>query len=196
MADELILEDVVAKAPDQLEENETVKGVLEVKEEKKVEPEYRFTPKKEDKKPDDEDEEEVDPEDKKLIGKMVEKGLKPLKDQLQSQSQTTQELMDKAEVDSFIGSKPEAKQYREKMLTYMKAEHYNALPAHAIFKIVAGDDLEKIGAEKERTAREKAEETYTPGNSVRQPSPTGKDWSKASSADIAAQKAKIFGQQI
>ncbi len=207
MADELILEDVTAKAPEELAENETTfikehaeeltdeqketfKDVLEVKEEKEeeeeeVKPEYRYTPSKEE---EEKEEEEVDPEDKKLIGKVVSKELKSVNDRLEQQSQVL-------EVDSFITTRPEAKPYRTKMLTYMKAEHYNALPAHVIFKIVAGDDLEKIGAEKERTAREQAEATRTAGSSVRPTGSAGKDWSKASKEDIAAQKAKIFGYQ-
>src|SRR3990167_1343847 len=209
MAEELVLEDVTAKAPDTLAENETAfikehvseltdeqketfKSVLEVKEEKKekkeeeeVKPEYRFTPQK--KEETTEEEEEVDPEDKKVIGKVVNKELKPVRDSLEQQSQVL-------EVDSFIVSRPEAQQYRTKMLAYMKAEHYNALPVHVIYKIVAGDDLEKIGAEKERKAREQAEATRTDGSSARPTESGGKDWSKASKEEVAAQKAKIFGQ--
>ena len=210
---ELTLETVTAKAPDQLAENEsafikehagelsdeqktTFKGILEPKQEEEVKPEYRFT-KKETKPADDEDDEDdgTDPEDKKVISRMVEKGLKPFKDQLQEQNQTTRNIQDQTEVDSFITNRPEAKPYRNKMLTYMKAEHYNALPAHAIFKIVAGDDLEKIGAEREREAREQAEATRTGGSSVRPTGSGGKDWSKASPEEIANKKAEIFNQQ-
>lgn len=218
MADELNLEEVVAIAPEELteehtaflkehveeltdEQKTTFKTVLEEKKEEKeekeeeIKPEYRFAPKKKEETEEEEtkEEDEVDPDDKKLIGKMVEKGLKPVKDLLDQQNQTTKIIQDQTEVDSFINSRPEAKPYRAKMLTYMKAEHYNALPAHVIFKIVAGDDLEKIGAEKERQAREQAEATRTGGSSVRPTGTGGKDWSKASKEDIAAQKAKIFG---
>lgn len=205
MTDELNLETITAKAPEDLAENEsafikehsedlsveqkeTFKDVLTVKEEKKLEvikPEYRFT--KPEIKPDDDDD-GTDPEDKKVISKMLEKNLKPYAD-------TTRKIEDQLEVDSFIASRPEAKTYRNKMLTYMKAEHYKELPTDIIYKIVAGDDLEKIGAEKERKAREQAEATHTGGSSVRPSGSGGKDWSKASSADIAAKKAEIYGQQ-
>lgn len=206
MADELDLEEVVAIAPEELteehtaflkehteeltdEQKETFKSVLEVKEEKKEEevtPEYRTVAQKKEDKKDDEDDDEVDPEDAKRISKVVGKELKPYNDRLEEQSQVV-------EVDSFITTRPEAKPYRQKMLTYMKAEHYNALPAHVIYKIVAGDDLEKIGAEKERKVREQASATQTAGSSARPTGGDGKDWGRASSEDVAAQKAKIFG---
>jgi hypothetical protein len=217
MTEELNLEEVVALPVEELkeehttflnehveelsdEQKETFKDVLKPVEPKnsdeEVVPEYRFAPKKIDEKKTDEEEEEddeVDPNDKKLIGKMVEKGLKPVKDLLDQQSQTTKTIQDQTEVDAFINVKPEAKPYRAKMLTYMKAEHYNVLPIHSIFKIVAGDDLEKIGAEKERLAREKAEATHDNGSSVRPTTSVGKDWNKATPQEIADQKAKIFG---
>lgn len=216
MADELNLEEVVAIAPEELteehtaflnehagelndEQKETFKDVLKVEpvKDEPVVPEYRFAPKKLDEKQEEEEEEEddVDADDKKLIGKMVEKGLKPVRELLDQQNQTTKTIQDQTEVDSFILSRPEAKPYRTKMLSYMKADHYKELPAHVIFKIVAGDDLEKIGAEKERVAREKAEATRGGGSSARPTSSTNKDWSKATSQEVADQKAKIFGYQ-
>jgi len=213
MADELNLEEVVAIAPEELteehttflkenveelsdEQKTTFKDVLEAKEEEEeVKPEYRFAKKDEEKEEEQEDD-EIDPEDKKTISKVVDKELKDVRKQLGEQQQATRNIQDQSEVDSFIASKPEAKTYRNKMLTYMKADHYNALPAHAIYKIVAGDDLEKLGAERERQAVEKANATQTDGSSVRPTGSGGKDWSKASSADIAAKKAEIYGQQI
>ena len=216
MTDELNLEEVVAIAPEELTEEHTAflkehaeeltdeqkivfKDVLEVKKEEKEEeivPEYRFVPKKkEDIKEEEElDEDEIDPEDKKTIGKVVDRELKAVKKQLSEQQQTTKTIQDQSEVDAFIVSRPEAKNYRTKMLTYMKAEHYNALPAHVIYNIVAGDDLEKIGAEKERQAIEKANSTQTKGSSARPTGSGGKDWSKATTEEIAAKKAEIYGQ--
>ena len=198
MADELTLETVTAIAPEELTEEHTAflkEHAEELTDEQKIVFKDVLEVKKEDIKEEEElDEDEIDPEDKKTIGKVVDRELKAVKKQLSEQQQTTKTIQDQSEVDSFIASRPEAKSYRTKMLTYMKAEHYNALPAHVIYNIVAGDDLEKIGAEKERVAREQAEATRTGGSSVRPTGSGGKDWSKATTEEIAAKKAEIYGQ--
>lgn len=135
----------------------------------------------------DDEDEEIDPDDKKRISKVVTKQIQPLE-------QKSREMEDRIEVEDFIAIRPEARQYRAKILAYMKSPAYNNIPVQNLYKMVAGDDLMKLGAEKERQAREAAAATQTPSSTARPVASTAKDWSKATSQDVAAMKAKIFGQ--
>lgn len=157
-----------------------------------IEPETRGGKKevKKDDEPPADDDTEIDPEDKKNIGKVVKEHLAPVTESLKQ----VQELRDRAEVDGLITDKPEYKPYRAVILKYMAHSAYKDIPAHNIAAIVAARDLEKIGAKKERDAKKKADDTKNPGNQVRKTG--GKmDWGKASKADFEAQRAKVLNQQ-
>jgi hypothetical protein len=91
---------------------------------------------------------------------------------------------------------PEVGKYRNAMLTYMKDPAYAKIPAKNIFNIVAGNDLIKLGAQKEREAAAKANGTRIESNSGR-PGDNGgakKDWGNASKEEMAAKRAEVFGR--
>jgi len=167
------------------EQKETFKDVLKVEEAPDdIEPETRTKPVE---KPEDEEEEEVDPDDEAAIGKVVDKRL----------SQVTEDLRttkDQMEVDAFIRERPEYSKYRTVALKYMKNSAYGNIPAKNIMAIVAGEDQQKIGAKKEREAAEKARGTQGGGTSVRKPKGGGVDWSAATPEEIATKKAEILEQ--
>jgi len=164
-----------------------------------VEPEVRSKPPE--KKPEDDDTlpplpDEIDPEDAKTIGAVVDRRLKPLQDEMQRQTATVKERADVTEVDNFIRENPQFDKYRGKMLTYMKHPAYSNIPAQNIARIVAGDDLVKMGAEKEREAAGKANESRGIGSSARQSKGGGKDWLKASKEEFDKQRAEVMGMDV
>lgn len=202
MADELNLDEIVTLPPEDLsneqktflnenkdsltdEQKETFKDFLKEEEEKLPEPEVRIPTSQKKETPEPEDEEEVAPEDKKVIGKLVGERLGPLEKKVQEQA-------DRAEVDSLIANRPEFAKYRERILTYMKHPSYQNIPASNIANIVAGKDLMKIGAEKEREAQRKANETKGGGGSARKPDGEGVDWHTASKEEFEKKKAEVL----
>lgn len=129
----------------------------------------------------EEEEGEADPEDEKMVGKIVDKRLGNIKDQV--------------EIDSFIRSKPEYEKYRATALNWMKDPSYNNIPAHNIMAMVASKDQQKLGAQKEREAAENAKNTQSPGSTVRKPAGGKTDWSTATKEEMAAKKAEIFDRR-
>ena len=214
---EITLETVVEVAPEELSDEqknflqehqeelddtqkETYKEVLEKKEEEeidleKVEVETRGGKKKEEaggkgKGEDEEGEdEEIDPDDEKTIGKVVKKQLSGVTAQLEK----VQKLTDEAEVTAFIQAKPEYGQYRGVILKYLAHPDYKNIPVHNIAAIVAAKDLQKIGAQKERKAAQKAKDTQGGGSTARKVG--GKiDWYTASKEDFERKKSEVLGQ--
>ena len=141
---------------------------------------------------DGEGDDDDDPETKKKISKMVDAQVAPIRQQLQEQK-------DIAEVDNFVRANadkyPIAGKYRDAMLRYMKV--YTNVPAEGVFKIVAGDELIRIGAQLERKASEKANGTRVSSNSARPAGGAGKkDWGTASTDDFKAKKQEILGRPV
>jgi hypothetical protein len=134
----------------------------------------------------DEDDEEVLPEDKKVISRVVGEALGPLQKQLQDQA-------DQAELTNFVSTNPEYAKYKQSIEVYMKHPAYKNIPVKNIAAIVASKDLQKLGAQKEREAREAAEATRGGGSTARS-TPGQKDWSTASKEEFEAKKAEVFGR--
>ena len=132
---------------------------------------------------------EIDPEDVKTIGTIVDKQTAGLK-------KTLQETKDRQEVDSFISEKPEFLKYKSTILKYVQHSAYNKVPISKIASMVAGDDLIAIGAKKEREAQKKADDTKGGGSPVRKSQSTVTDWTKASKAEVEAQKLRILQREI
>jgi len=132
------------------------------------------------------EDEEITPEDKKNIGKVVGEIVDPLLKQ-------TRELQQTTEINNFLQFKPDYAKYRESIKAQMDA-HPTLTVADAA-RISAADDLMKIGARKEREAAKKAKETQGGGNTAR-PTSGGatKDWSKASKEDFKAKQAEVLGR--
>jgi hypothetical protein len=211
--DTITLESVVELTPDQLsddqkafikdnvgelsdEQKETFKEVIEAEEEPEdIDPEKvkikTRTEVKEEKKeePEIDEEDEIDPEDKKNIGKVVDDKLTDFTGKLDE----VQKVKDQQEVSDFVTDNPEFKPYKGVMLKYLAHPAYKNIPVENIAKIVAGEDLQKIGAKKEREAAEKAKGTQDTGTTVRKPTGGKVDWHTASQEAFQAQKDKVMG---
>jgi len=137
----------------------------------------------------DDEGEEIDPEDKKNIGKVVDEKLTDFR---KSQSDV-QVIKDKQEVNDYVNDNPEFKKYRGVMLKYMSHPAYRNIPASNIAKIVAGNDLQKLGAQKERQAAAKVKKTHDSGNTTRKPSGGETDWGSASKEAFEKKKNEVMG---
>ena len=129
----------------------------------------------------DEEEDEIDPDDEKRIGRVVEERLKQA---------GVGDTRDQLEVDAVIRERPELSPYRDRALKYMKA--HPTLVAQDAVSIVSYKDAQELGAKKEREAAEKVRETQSPGESFRKPTGGGVDWTKASAEDVEAQREKLL----
>jgi len=138
-----------------------------------------------------EQEEEVDEEDEEKISRIVKKYTTPL----QRQSIDNQNSI---EVDTFIRDSTEkypiAAKYRGQILTYMNTPGFERVLARDIFKIVAGDELIKIGAERERVFAEKTRSDNPKVSSARSFPAGAKDWGSASKEDFEAKRAEVLGR--
>lgn len=131
--------------------------------------------------------EDIDPEDVKTIGKIVEKQTESVKKQLQ-------ETRDRLEVDSFVAERPEFGKYKPVILKYLQHPVYSKIPVRNIASMVAANDLLKLGAQREREAQAKAESTKPIGNPVRRAESEATDWTKVSKEAFEAHKRKVLGQ--
>lgn len=213
----ITLESVVDLSPDQLsddqkafikdnsgelsdEQREAFKSVIEEEEEPKnidpkdVEIETR-TPepkKKKEPKPSGDEEDEIDPEDKKNISKVVDEKLTDFTGKLDE----VQKIKDQQEVDSYVSDNPEFKPYKGVMLKYLAHPAYKNLPVKNVAAIVAASDLQKLGAKKEREAAAKAKETQGGGNTTRKPQGSKTDWATASSEEFQKKKNEVMGIKV
>lgn len=106
------------------------------------------------------DDNPVEPEYESAISKVVAKNFAPLIDK-------SIEADDNKEIGEFLTQNPDFKQYESKVRRYMSHPSRRQLPIKSIFYEVAGDNLMKIGADRERAAALKAKETQTGGGSNR-----------------------------
>lgn len=117
-----------------------------------------------DKKTDDgeenEDEEEIAPEDEKLINRVVSKTFAPIIDK-------TIAADDDKEITKFLTENPDFKPFEAKARRFIAHPSRRHLPVKAVFYEVAGDQLIKIGAKREQEATKKAKDTQTGGGSNR-----------------------------
>lgn len=139
--------------------------------------------------------EEIDPEDAATIGKVVAEAIKPLQEQIGRQTEGLQANTDAKEVDGLIREKPEFEPYRGQILAYMKHPSYSNVTALNIAKIVAGDDLMKLGAQKEREAAGEVAKTKGAGGTARRSEGGGKDWSKVSKEEFEAKRTEVMGRR-
>jgi len=139
-----------------------------------------------------EGEEDLDAEDEAKIAKILDKRLSSL---TATQLNTQRQL----DVDSFLAQNtatlPNVNRYRDAMLKFAVHPNYKNLTAKEIFNIVAGPELMRIGAKKEREAAARAKSTQTNNSSGRSPSGAKKDWNTASKEDFEAEKARVLGRR-
>lgn len=111
-------------------------------------------------KGDEEDDSDVDDVDAEVIGKEVQKHLKPFIEKQQREE-------DNQEIDTFLAENADFKPYAEKVRNWAKHPSRAGVPIKALFYEVAGDDLLKIGADRQKKATDEAKKTNAGGGSNR-----------------------------
>lgn len=138
-------------------------------------------------------EDDVDLDDEKKIGAIVAK-------QMEGLTREQRETAVTVKVDSFLHQNTQVANpsvYREAMIKYAKHPHYQNLSAKELFNIVAGDELMRMGAKKEREAAAKAKSTQVNGSNGGRPAAGGpkKDWNTATAEELRAEQARVLGRQ-
>lgn len=132
--------------------------------------------------------EDIDPDDVKTIGTIVEKQTASLRKQMQDDR-------DRYEVDTFIKDNPKFEKYKPAILKHLQHEVYSRIPVKNIATMLAGDDLLKMGATKEREAQAKANATKSPGDTAR-PSGGEVDYSRMPLKDFELEIQRAKGMQV
>jgi hypothetical protein len=132
-----------------------------------------------------EEDNEVDPDDEVAIGKVVDKKTAELR-------QTVEKQRDESEVNALLIAKPEFIKYKGVILKYMSHSAYKNIPAYRVAAMVAADDLQRIGAQKEREAQKKANDTQGGGTTVRKQSSGKVDWHTAPKAEFDAEVNRVL----
>lgn len=145
-----------------------------------------FDDQKESSKEPEIDEEEIDPKDREVIDKLVSSKLSPLKEmQLQA--------LNKVEVADYVTEHPEFKPYKDRALKILNHPKYRHMPVEYAMYIAAGDDLMKLGAQKEREAAKEAGETNLSAGTPARQKMSGKiDWLSMPSDEFNKRKAEIL----
>lgn len=135
------------------------------------------------------DDDELDPADRTLINRELDKRVSPLEKKI-----AEQETM--IEVNQYVMDNPELAKYKPAILKYANHPAYANVPIKNIAAIVSAKDAQKIGAAKERAAAAKAKSTKNgSGTSARSSAKTTqKDWGSASFGDVEAEIARVKGQ--
>lgn len=111
-------------------------------------------------KDDEGEDDDVDPNDEKIIGKLVDKRLQPF-----IEKQAKEE--DEAEISSFIQKNPEFQPYIDRVRKFASHDSRKNIPIESIFYEVAGKDLMKIGADKAQKAIDEAKKSGSGGGGDR-----------------------------
>ena len=132
----------------------------------------------------DEDEgDDIDDDDAKIIDKRVAKAMTPF-----IQKQMLEE--DESEISIFVKDNPDFAPYADKVRKFAQHPTRREMPIKSIFYEVAGDDLLKIGAAREKKATDKAKESSAGGGDG-----TGGESEKGvwdlTPAEFAAQQEKL-----
>lgn len=137
-------------------------------------------------KSDDEDEDgDIDPEDEKLISKVVAKKFAPIFKQ-------QAEAEDEQEVKQFVNDNPDFAKYEKKVKNFMKHPSRSQMPIKSIFYEVAGDDLMKIGAARAKKAEDEANRNNAGGGSARGDDDGGKvDYSTMTAEEFEKKRNEV-----
>lgn len=128
------------------------------------------------------------PEDKKFIEDKINTGLDPLRIE-------NNELKIRSEIMEFVDDNPEYRPYKEQIMKFKShpSGAYANIPAEYIARIVSFNDQQKLGAEKERLAQQRAQETQgVGGSSTRKEGSGEKNWLNASKEDFEAHKRQAL----
>ena len=109
---------------------------------------------------DEGEDDEIAPEDEELITKVVSKRFAPILDK-------TLAAEDDKEIAAFLKDNPDFAPFEAKARKYIAHPSRRHLPVKTVFYEVAGDNLIKIGADRQRKADEDDKQTQTGGGSNR-----------------------------
>jgi len=110
---------------------------------------------------DDEDEiedEDISPEDAKVIDRVVQKRLEPILAEKEQESL-------KSEINTFIDANPDFKPFASKALKWAVHPSWKNVPTEQLMYAVAGKQLLTIGAKRREIADKKISQTKVGGNS-------------------------------
>lgn len=131
----------------------------------------------------DEDEDYMDPDEKKAIARHVNRILDPiLKKQMQDE--------DNQEIDSFIKQNPDFSPYIDKVKKFSQHESRKNLPIQSLFYEVAGPDLLRLGAKRAKKAGDEAKDSTAGGGTSNGGTETTSVWD-LSLEDFAIQQENL-----
>jgi hypothetical protein len=133
-----------------------------------------------------EDEDEVDKEERLRVEKIMQNS---------KYGATIEQIQRQSAMDSYLAANPEFAKYKPAIEKYWNHPTYRGLPIHNVAAIVAGKDMMKIGAAKEREAQKQADSTINPGTSTRPAVGGTVNWQEAPKEEFEAQLAKVLGRQ-
>ena len=110
------------------------------------------------------EEEVIDSHDEELISKVIQKKLSPVIEPLLDKAINAE---DETEIASFLKDNPDFEPYKDKVRKYIVHPSRRHLPVEALFFEVAGKDLLKLGADRQRKADEEANNNSTGGDTSR-----------------------------
>lgn len=185
-------EDGAGDDGDKGEEDKDQEDEENEEEEKPIDPEkITITTRRSEEEGEDGDDEDdgIDPDDKKTIGKIVDKRVGKLDKRIQDQQ-------DEIDVNTFVLEKPEMSKYKPVILKYMKHPAYSNIPVKNIASMVASEDLQKLGAKKERIAQKNADDTKDGGRQKRSKDMGKTDWMTAPKEAFEKKIAQVKGMQL
>lgn len=129
----------------------------------------RFAKREEKRKSETENDDEINPNDRKLVEDVVEEKFGDTVEELKTLTLEREEekdkLQDEAELNEFCSEHKEFAPYKEKIAKFWKDDSRKHLPLKAVAYEVAGDDLIMLGARKQKDADKKASFTTTGSDS-------------------------------
>ena len=106
-----------------------------------------------------EDDDDISPEDAKIIEKVVSKRLQPFEEEREIQSI-------RSEINEFVAKNPDFKDFIPKAEKWARHPSWKNVPTEQLMYAVAGKQLLAIGAKRREEGDRKARETQVGGNST------------------------------
>jgi len=107
----------------------------------------------------DEGDDDVSPEDAKIIEKVVARKLQPFEEEREAQTI-------RSEINEFVSQNPDFKEFVAKAEKWARHPSWKNVPTEQLMYAVAGKQLLTIGAKRREDADRKARETKVGGNST------------------------------
>lgn len=176
--------------PEDLDEEPPVKKsvkdfIIERKNQKIEKLKNKIASKEKDKNLDD----EINPEDEKIVSKVVEEKFGKELATLKAHNQKAQERADQEALDTLLKNEPEYEPYRTKIEKWSKAEGYKHLPIEVVAVAACAKHLKKIGAKQEKRLAKEANDSRSGGGTTRTNEP--KDYESMSDEEFEKEKHKV-----